>query len=174
MIPIPEFAHGRILAARSRAAVQKMTILTLLLTLFMARVVGQLLVVLFQPRWLPPMKDWYSGLVAYPLLLPAQLAIIVLMMAMIRGVFPEPSPNRPLATRPDRVQHRLRVVDGRPLRDSAHEASSIPLVRGRDDSDHLPLGAGGVSAHLLDRAAVRKPAASFASRLMLNSPPVES
>ena len=55
-----------------------------LLTLFILRVLGQLIVVLFAPSWLPPMEAWYSGLLPYPLLLPAQIAIIVLMIFMIR------------------------------------------------------------------------------------------
>ena len=59
--------------------------LTVLLALFIARVLGQILVVLWQPRWLPPMKDWYSGLLAYRFLLPAQIAIIALMVYMIRA-----------------------------------------------------------------------------------------
>jgi hypothetical protein len=65
-----------------------------LLALFIARVAGQLLVVLMQPRWLPPMKDWYSGLLPYRYLLPAQIAIIALMIVMIRQVA---SPNHNLA-----------------------------------------------------------------------------
>ena len=69
-------------------------LLIVLLLLFVARVLGQLVVVLWHPRWLPPMKDWYSGLIAYPALLPAQIAIIVLMVFMIRQ---EIFPNRPLA-----------------------------------------------------------------------------
>jgi hypothetical protein len=69
-------------------------LLILLLALFVARVVGQIIVVLWHPRWLPPMKDWYSGLIAYRLLLPAQIAIIALMVFMIRQ---EPVKNRPLA-----------------------------------------------------------------------------
>ena len=40
------------------------------------------------------MKDWYSGLIAYPALLPAQIAIIALMVFMIRQ---EIVPNRTLA-----------------------------------------------------------------------------
>lgn len=55
-----------------------------LLTLFVLRVLGQLIVVLFAPSWLPPMEAWYSGLLPYPLLLPAQIAIIALMLFMIR------------------------------------------------------------------------------------------
>lgn len=68
--------------------------LSLLLALFIARVFGQILVVTVQPRWLPPMKDWYSGLLPYRFLLPAQIAIIALMIFMIRQ---RPAPNRPVA-----------------------------------------------------------------------------
>lgn len=73
------------------------TLLTILLALFIARVIGQILVVLTQPRWLPPMEAWYSGLMPYRYLLPAQIAIIVLMMAMIRQVASGAPPNRSLA-----------------------------------------------------------------------------
>ena len=72
-------------------------LLLILLALFVARVAGQIVVVLAQPRWLPPMKDWYSGLMAYRYLLPSQLAIIVLMIAMIRQVASGAPPNRSLA-----------------------------------------------------------------------------
>jgi hypothetical protein len=61
-------------------------LMSVLLALFIARVTGQVLVVLAQPRWLPPMKDWYSGLMPYRYLLPAQIAIIALMIVMIRQV----------------------------------------------------------------------------------------
>jgi hypothetical protein len=50
-----------------------------LLALFVLRVAGQALVAFWGVPWLPPMERWYSGLMPYPLLLPAQLAIIVLM-----------------------------------------------------------------------------------------------
>ncbi len=73
------------------------TLLTILLVLFIARVAGQILVVLKQPRWLPPMKDWYSGLMPYRYLLPAQIAIIALMVVMIRQVASGAPPNRNLA-----------------------------------------------------------------------------
>jgi len=59
-------------------------LLTILFALFVLRVVGQLLVVLFAPPWLPPMEAWYSGLLSYPLLLPSQILIIGLMIWMIR------------------------------------------------------------------------------------------
>lgn len=57
--------------------------LSVLLVLFILRVAGQLLVLIAPPRWLPPMKDWYSGFVPYFILLPVQIAIIALMVAMI-------------------------------------------------------------------------------------------
>ncbi len=72
-------------------------LLIVLLALFVARVAGQILVVLKQPRWLPPMKDWYSGLKPYRYLLPAQIAIIALMVVMIRQVASGAPPNRNLA-----------------------------------------------------------------------------
>jgi hypothetical protein len=47
-----------------------------LLFAFCCRVLGQALVAFFHVTWLPPMEAWYSGLMAYPLLLPTQLLII--------------------------------------------------------------------------------------------------
>ena len=47
--------------------------------LFMFRVLGQVYVARYAPRWLPPMGQWYSGLLPYYLLLPAQLLIFALM-----------------------------------------------------------------------------------------------
>lgn len=72
-------------------------ILTTLLILFIARVAGQVVVALKQPRWLPPMEEWYSGLLPYRYLLPSQLAIIALMIAMIRQVAAGAPSNRSLA-----------------------------------------------------------------------------
>lgn len=72
-------------------------LLTTLLILFIARVAGQILVVLKQPRWLPPMEEWYSGLMPYRYLLPSQIAIIALMITMIRQVAAGAPPNRSLA-----------------------------------------------------------------------------
>lgn len=47
--------------------------------LFLLRVVGQALVVFAGVEWLPAASEWYSGLLPYPLLLPAQIAILALM-----------------------------------------------------------------------------------------------
>jgi hypothetical protein len=61
-------------------------LLWVLFVLFVGRVVGQILVATARPRWLPPMARWYSGVMPYRYLLPAQLIIIVLMSAMIMAV----------------------------------------------------------------------------------------
>lgn len=52
------------------------------IALFFARVVGQIEVLLLEPRWLPEMSAWYSGLLPYPLLLPAQIALLMLMCVL--------------------------------------------------------------------------------------------
>lgn len=55
-----------------------------LTALFLLRVTGQVVVVLFHPRWLPPMAQWYSGLLAYCYLLPLQGVILAVMVAICR------------------------------------------------------------------------------------------
>ncbi|MCI0349944.1 MAG: hypothetical protein L0Z53_11015 [Acidobacteriales bacterium] len=52
--------------------------LWLLLFLFCLRVLGQALVAFWRVTWLPPMEEWYSGLLAYPWLLSSQFLVIVL------------------------------------------------------------------------------------------------
>lgn len=53
-----------------------------LLGLFVLRVVGQALVAFFDVGFLPPMEHWYSGLMPYRYLLPAQVVIIALMVTI--------------------------------------------------------------------------------------------
>lgn len=62
------------------------TLLALLLALFVLRVIGQIVVAISHPRWLPPMREWYSGLLPYPLLLPIQIVFIVVMTRMTADV----------------------------------------------------------------------------------------
>jgi hypothetical protein len=50
-----------------------------LLGLFVLRVLGQALVAFAGVQFLPPMQAWYSGLMPYEFLLPAQILLIVLM-----------------------------------------------------------------------------------------------
>ena len=52
------------------------TLLWILLAAFALRVVGQLLVVAGLAPFLPPMDDWQSGLLPYPLLLASQILIL--------------------------------------------------------------------------------------------------
>lgn len=66
-------------------------VMWVLLALFVARVVGQILAAASRPRWLPPMERWYSRVMPYRYLLPSQLFIIGLMVAMIVAVSREPS-----------------------------------------------------------------------------------
>lgn len=67
-----------------------------LLALFTLRVAGQAMVAFYGVTWLPPMERWYSGLLPYPFLLPAQLLIMVLMAKICadftrrRGFFVSP------------------------------------------------------------------------------------
>jgi len=67
-----------------------------LLALFVLRVAGQALVAFFDVDFLPPMQEWYSGLLAYKYLLPSQVVIIALMTKICldftrnRGFFVEP------------------------------------------------------------------------------------
>lgn len=62
-------------------------VLALLALAFLGRVLGQILVVLFAPSWLPPMAEWYSGLMSYPLLLPSQILILALQFFVSRDLF---------------------------------------------------------------------------------------
>ena len=52
--------------------------LVALLILFCFRVAGQMLVAFAGVTFLPPMEEWYSGLLPYPFLLPTQFVIIFL------------------------------------------------------------------------------------------------
>jgi hypothetical protein len=61
-------------------------VLALLSGLFAGRVAGQLIVVRWAPPWLPPMDQWYSGLLPYPRLLVSQLLILTGMAVAIGGL----------------------------------------------------------------------------------------
>jgi hypothetical protein len=54
---------------------------------FLGRVVGQVAVALLAVDFLPPMSAWYSGLLAYPLLLASQVAILVFQVAQSRQLW---------------------------------------------------------------------------------------
>ena len=73
--------------------------------LFLLRVLGQLEVVLIAPTWLPTMEQWYSGLLPYPLLLPAQILILMLMTGLVVHEMLRP---QPVFLRPHRRWNWLR------------------------------------------------------------------
>jgi len=62
------------------------------------RVIGQLIVVLRAPSWLPPMGQWQSGLVPYWFLLTVQVFVLWLMVSISTdftrgaGFWAEPQP----------------------------------------------------------------------------------
>ena len=49
-----------------------------LLIIFILRVIGQMLVAFGWQGFLPPMEEWYSGLIPYPWLVVSQVLIIIL------------------------------------------------------------------------------------------------
>ena len=63
-------------------------LLWILLGLFALRVTGQILVMLWEPGWLPPPRQWFSGVIPYPYLLGFQLIFLFLMTSMVLGLHP--------------------------------------------------------------------------------------
>jgi hypothetical protein len=76
------FPPGLGLADPTRTAV----ILLVIEVLFGLRVVGQAVVARWAPAGLPPMSEWYSGLIAYPYLLAIQVLILAVMTLVASGV----------------------------------------------------------------------------------------
>jgi len=66
--------------------------------LLIGRVIGQVIVVLRAPSWLPPMEQWQSGLVPYWFLLSVQCVVLALMVSISadftrgHGYWVEPHP----------------------------------------------------------------------------------
>ena len=54
---------------------------------FLGRVLGQALVAFFSVDFLPPMGEWYSGLVPYPVLLPIQIVILFVQAWISRDLW---------------------------------------------------------------------------------------
>jgi hypothetical protein len=77
-------------------------VLIALLFLFCIRVLGQILVAFFRVTFLPPMEEWFSGLLPYPELLTTQIPIIVLYgkicLDFVRGSGFFVTPRRRLGT----------------------------------------------------------------------------
>lgn len=85
--------------------------------LFLLRVLGQIHVLLRAPDWLPPMQAWYSGLLPYPVLLPAQIVLLMLMAVL--------ADRRSAA--PDQPSHPAPVL--RALRGAALAYFAIMAIR---------------------------------------------
>ena len=54
---------------------------------FLGRVVGQLLVAIYSPSFLPPLEEWYSGLLPYRFLLPIQMLILLIQFEVSRQLW---------------------------------------------------------------------------------------
>ncbi|MCZ6895416.1 MAG: hypothetical protein O7H40_15400 [Gammaproteobacteria bacterium] len=67
----------RNLICRQGDSARYAAILGSLTFLFFLRVLGQALVAFFNVTFLPPMEQWYSGLIPYPILLSIQIIIVL-------------------------------------------------------------------------------------------------
>ena len=125
--------------------------LWLFTVLLFFRVIGQIVVVLFAPRWLPPMEQWQSGLLPYPVLLAGQAVVLTLMVWISAdfsrgaGFFLRPWPAAALATL--WFSYLLLWRDGRPLRGQDDAPAGPALARGHD-SHHLSQRRRGVPVDL--------------------------
>lgn len=54
---------------------------------FFLRVLGQVLVAFLRVDFLPPMAEWYSGLIPYPVLLPIQILILVVQVKICWDIY---------------------------------------------------------------------------------------
>ena len=87
------------------ASLAETRLLALFASLFLARVLGQLLVSRRPVRLLPPMEQWQSGLLPYPVLLLAQGVILAAQASTVvqsrrgRGALVKPRPRAGLALR---------------------------------------------------------------------------
>ena len=87
------------MATREPQAQRDARLMTVLATLFLGRVLGQMIVSRRQVRFLPPMEQWQSGLLPYPVLLISQVAILAAQTAIIgqarrgEGVLVKPRPR---------------------------------------------------------------------------------
>ena len=62
-------------------------ILGILALCFLLRVLGQVLVAFFGVGFLPPMAEWYSGLIPYSVLLPIQLFILAVQAKITWDIY---------------------------------------------------------------------------------------
>ena len=87
-----------------------MPVLWVLSGLFLGRVLGQVCVAFFDVTWLPPMSEWQSGLLPYPMLLAAQNIILAMMAVTNMGVQRERGPLAIVSIRSARVVRTFSYV----------------------------------------------------------------
>lgn len=61
--------------------------LAFITVLFAGRVLGQSLVAFVGVPWLPPMEQWFSGMIPYPPLLIIQLLMLMLMIKITAAIW---------------------------------------------------------------------------------------
>jgi hypothetical protein len=81
--------------------------LWLCLGIFLARVVGQIEVLLLAPHWLPKLSAWESGLIPYPVLLPLQIVVVAWMAAIASD---HSHGSGPMWVESSRVRRRLNAL----------------------------------------------------------------
>lgn len=150
-------------AATGRRMTRTALALWLLAGLFCLRVLGQVLVEFGDVQFLPPSKEWASGLIPYPLLLVSQVLIncplgegLPRFHATNRLGLSTPTARRLAAAR---VRKRVSDGDGHPLW-FANELASIRTLDRRADPHFLSLDSGRVridcgGAPLADVAAAK-------------------
>lgn len=62
-------------------------LLAFITVLFAGRVLGQALVAFVGVPWLPPMEQWFSGMIPYPPLLIIQLLMLMLMIKITTAIW---------------------------------------------------------------------------------------
>lgn len=62
-------------------------LLAFITVLFAGRVLGQALVAFVGVPWLPPMEQWFSGMIPYPPLLIIQLLMLMLMIKITAAIW---------------------------------------------------------------------------------------
>ena len=62
-------------------------LLAFLTLLFCLRVLEQVLVAFFHVPWLPPMEEWFSGLIPYPILLAIQIFMLTAMIKISTDIW---------------------------------------------------------------------------------------
>ena len=106
---------------------------------------GQVLVACCNVAFLPAMEHWYSGLLPYPILLPVQLVMIVIMSKLVWGRLSRRrflrTAERAVGARAVVGQRGLFFVDGRAVRRNDDTPSGIPMVRPYHP-DLVPYGVG--------------------------------